>query len=77
MKKVFDMTELGKLTYFLGMEFLSTSDGMILHQAKYASEILSKFNMLECNTAVTPTDTNLKLMDSDEGKELIEILVPK
>lgn len=68
MKQVFEMTDLGMLAYFLDMEFLPTSGGMILHQAKYAKEILTKFN-IECNTVVTPAETNMKLVNSDEGKE--------
>ncbi|GAU17358.1 hypothetical protein TSUD_232340 [Trifolium subterraneum] len=61
MKSEFEMTDLGKLTYFLGMELLATPKGMILHQAKYATEILKKFEMLDCNSAVIPADTRLKL----------------
>ncbi|XP_050896370.1 uncharacterized mitochondrial protein AtMg00810-like [Lathyrus oleraceus] len=69
MKQVFEMTDLGKVAYFLGMELLSTSCGMILHQSKFAKEILTKFNMLECNIVVTQAETNLKLVSSDEGEE--------
>lgn len=69
MKQIFDMTNLGKLGYFLRMEFLSTLGGMILHQFKHASEIFPKLNMLGCNTVVTSADINLKLVDSGEGKE--------
>lgn len=43
MKQVFEMTGLGKLAYLLGMEFLPTSGGMILHQFKYAKRYLDKF----------------------------------
>ena len=32
MKKEFDMIDLGKLTYFLSMEFAYTNHGIILHQ---------------------------------------------
>jgi len=49
MKSEFEMTDLGKLSYFLGMEILITSKRLILHQTKYAIEILKKFNMLDCN----------------------------
>lgn len=69
MKQVFEMTDLCKLAYFLSMEFLHTSGGMIMHQVKYTKEILTKFNMLECNTAITLAGINLELVDSGEGKE--------
>jgi len=41
-KSKFEMTDLGKLAYFLGMEIIRTSKGLILHQTKYATEILNK-----------------------------------
>ncbi|GAU33536.1 hypothetical protein TSUD_143290 [Trifolium subterraneum] len=61
MNSEFEMTDLGKLTYFLGMELLATPKGMVLHQAKYATEILKKFEMLDCNSSVIPADTRMKL----------------
>jgi hypothetical protein len=36
MNKEFEMTDLGSLSYFLGMEFVKTSKGMMMHQHKYA-----------------------------------------
>ncbi|MCI77157.1 hypothetical protein A2U01_0098427, partial [Trifolium medium] len=65
------MTDLGKLTYFLGMDLLDTLKGLILHQAKYATEILRKFEMLDCNSSVTPTDTRLKL-EVDESSDTVD-----
>lgn len=40
MMKEFEMSELGRLSYFLGMEFTSTNEGILLHQKKYAEDIL-------------------------------------
>ncbi|CAJ2634633.1 unnamed protein product [Trifolium pratense] len=71
MKSEFEMTDLGKLTYFLGMELLYTAKGVILHQAKYATEILRKFEMLDCNSSVTPADTRLKL-EIDENSDTVD-----
>jgi len=39
------MTDLGRLKYFLGMEFVETNEGVVLHQHKYAMEVLNKFGM--------------------------------
>ena len=64
MKSKFEMTVLGKLAYFLGMEIFRTSKGLILHQTKYSTEILKKFNMLDCSSAVSPSDANIR----NEGK---------
>jgi hypothetical protein len=57
----FEMTDLGEISYFLGIEFLKTSKGLILHQRKYAGEILKRFNMTDCTYAVTPMEVGLKL----------------
>ena len=40
MTKEFEMSDLGKLSYFLGMEFQMSKQGMVLHQRKYFKEIL-------------------------------------
>ena len=37
MKKKFSMTDLGKMRYFLGIEVSQCSDGIFIHQLKYAS----------------------------------------
>ncbi|WJX32793.1 hypothetical protein P8452_21078 [Trifolium repens] len=71
MKCEFEMTDLGKLTYFLGMELLETPKGMILQQAKYATEILRKFEMLDCNSSVTPADTRAKI-EEDTGSDAVD-----
>ena len=45
MKLEFDMTDLGKMKYFLGMEVLQNSDGIYISQKKYAKDILERFGM--------------------------------
>lgn len=55
----FEMSDLGVLSYFLGIEFTATSRGMLLHQTKYACDVLKRFNMWDCNAATTPNDTSV------------------
>jgi len=52
MKAECEMTDLGTLNYFLGLEFVHTPYGVFLHQKKYAQEILKRFKMEECNEAI-------------------------
>jgi hypothetical protein len=66
----FDMTNLGGLRYFLGLEFTKTSSGLLIHQKKYVSDILKRFNMLNCNPAITPMETSSSLNNDDEGKSV-------
>jgi len=69
--KEFDMTDLGKLTYFLDIKFTETSEGLVMRQKKYASDILKRFNMMNFNLASTPAEVNVKLV-KDDDEELFD-----
>ncbi|CAH9140198.1 unnamed protein product [Cuscuta epithymum] len=60
----FAMTDLGPLTYFLGISVTRQKDGLFLSQSKYASEILHRAGMTSCNATTTPVDTHSKLSAS-------------
>lgn len=62
----FEMIDLGKLRYFLGLEFVESGSGIILHQKKYAVKILKKFKMEICNVATTPTKKKITASNNDE-----------
>ncbi|GAU50018.1 hypothetical protein TSUD_331710 [Trifolium subterraneum] len=70
MMREFEMTDLGHISYFLGIEFQRTSEGLILHQKKYASEILKRFEMDQCNPALTPSEPRLQLSRETEEKDV-------
>ena len=55
------MTDLGPLNYFLGISATRTSSGIFLSQEKYATELLERAHMLNCNPCKTPVDTEKKL----------------
>ena len=57
----FEMKDLGTLSYFLGLEVTSSSDGYYLSQAKYASDLLSKAGITDNKTVSTPLEYNAKL----------------
>ena len=52
----FEMKDLGSLNYFLGLEVSRRSDGDLLSQAKYASDLLSRSGITESATSPTPLD---------------------
>ena len=71
MQREFDMTELGKMRYFLGFEVLQTSSGIHICQSKYALEILRRFDMENCNSVRNPMVPGSKI-DADDGEERVD-----
>ncbi|OWY95693.1 Copia type Polyprotein, partial [Phytophthora megakarya] len=59
----FEMTDMGQLKYFLGMEIDhdETTGKVAVRQTKFANDILEKFNMEKSNPVKTPQDPGLKL----------------
>ncbi|XP_019102591.2 uncharacterized mitochondrial protein AtMg00810-like [Beta vulgaris subsp. vulgaris] len=57
----FPMSDLGPLSYFLGISVTRTPSYMLLSQQKYAQEILERAGMGSYKPAATPVDTNAKL----------------
>ncbi|KAK2452968.1 putative mitochondrial protein [Trifolium repens] len=68
MKRKFAMTDLGKMRYFLGMEVNQSSEGIYMHQCKYATEILSRFGMENCNKVCSPIVPGCRLSKNENGK---------
>ncbi|GAA0157678.1 transmembrane signal receptor [Lithospermum erythrorhizon] len=61
MTKEFEMTNIGEMSYFLGVEVKQAEDGIFMSQRKYAEQILSKFRMKDCKPVSTPAKTCMKL----------------
>ncbi|XP_021713913.1 uncharacterized protein LOC110682017 [Chenopodium quinoa] len=57
----FPMTDLGPLSYFLGIAVTQTPSYLLLSQENYAQEILESAGMGSCKPAATPVDTKSKL----------------
>jgi len=70
MMNEFEMSDLGNLTYFLGMEFTEVAEGLVMHQKKYAFDILKRFSMMNCNPSSSPAETNVKLMMNEEEESV-------
>ncbi|XP_057443809.1 uncharacterized mitochondrial protein AtMg00810-like [Lotus japonicus] len=78
LKSEFEMTDLGKVAYFLGMQFHYTDKGVLLHQGKYVREVLGRFKMSDCNPSRTPAEVIQKFdstveerVDATEYKQLV------
>jgi len=68
MKNNFDMTYLGKMKYFLGIEVYQSSKGIFICQQKYAREILQRFGMQDSKEVGNPIVPGNKLSKDEEGK---------
>jgi len=65
MQGEFEMSMMGELTYFLGLQVKNLKHGTFLSQSKYCFDLLKKFKMEDCKEVATPIATNC-LMDADE-----------
>jgi hypothetical protein len=61
MKAEFEMTDLGLMKYFIGIEVDQSDDGFFICQTNYANEVLKRFRMLNCKPTATPMATGIKL----------------
>eukprot|EP00253_Pinus_taeda_P014642 PITA_14642 len=70
LKKKFEMTDLGHLHYFLGLQVLQSKEGISLSQCKYACDILRHFHMEECKPDPSPFQSRVKLSVSCTSPEV-------
>ncbi|XP_015578574.2 uncharacterized mitochondrial protein AtMg00810-like [Ricinus communis] len=70
MKHKFDMTDLGKMKYFLGLEILQKSCRIFISQRKYAQEMLQHFGMNQSNSIQTPIVPSFKLCKDEGGTKV-------
>ncbi|KAJ9561510.1 hypothetical protein OSB04_006670 [Centaurea solstitialis] len=62
----FAIKDLGRLSYFLGLEVTYTTNGLFLSQSKYAQDILKRRNMVDAKPVTTPLAANAAFVTSGE-----------
>ncbi|GJZ10747.1 retrovirus-related pol polyprotein from transposon TNT 1-94 [Tanacetum coccineum] len=67
----FEMSLMGEMKFFLGLQIHRSPRGIFINQAKYASQILKKHGMEKCDTVGTPMATKPKL-DADLSGKLVD-----
>nr|GEW80498.1 ribonuclease H-like domain, reverse transcriptase, RNA-dependent DNA polymerase [Tanacetum cinerariifolium] len=72
MKGEFDMSAMGELTFFLGLQVKQLSDGIFISQDKYVKDMLKKFDMESVRTATTPYEV-LKPKSKDEPDDAVNV----
>ncbi|GJX10248.1 putative ribonuclease H-like domain-containing protein, partial [Tanacetum coccineum] len=68
--RVYKMSSIGELTFFLGLQVQQKKDGIFISQDKYVVEILKKFGFTEVKTASTPIETQKPLIKDEDGEEV-------
>ncbi|GKA06220.1 retrovirus-related pol polyprotein from transposon TNT 1-94 [Tanacetum coccineum] len=66
----FQMSSMGELTFFLGLQVKKKKYGIFISQDKYVGEILKKFGFTKVQTASTPIETQKPLLKDKDGKEM-------
>ncbi|GJW06666.1 reverse transcriptase domain-containing protein [Tanacetum coccineum] len=70
MHKKFQMSSIGELTFFLGLQVKQKEDGIFISQDKYVTEILKKFCFTDVKTASTHMETQKPLLKDEDGEEV-------
>ncbi|KAJ4961692.1 hypothetical protein NE237_021602 [Protea cynaroides] len=66
----YEISDMGLLHQFLGIEICQDEDGVFISQRKYVVEILKKFGMASCKPIASPLVVNEKLMKEDGAKKV-------
>ncbi|GJY77152.1 putative ribonuclease H-like domain-containing protein [Tanacetum coccineum] len=66
----FQMSSMGELSFFLGLQVQQKSNGIFISQYKYVAEILKKFDFASVKTASTPMETNKALIKDEEAEDV-------
>ena len=68
MMQKYEMSDLGLLHHFLGIGIVQGTEGIFIHQRKYAQTLSDKFGLKGCKSVATPLISNEKLI-KDDGAE--------
>jgi hypothetical protein len=68
MQSEFEMSLLGELFVFLGLQIRQRNQGIFISQTKYIREMLKRFGMEDCKLVITPMQTNCKLSKDNDSK---------
>ena len=61
MSKEFEMSMMGELKHFLGLQINQNNERIFINQVKYVKDLLKRFGIDDLNTKNTPMSTTIKL----------------
>jgi hypothetical protein len=70
MESEFEMSMIGELSFFLGLQITQRSEGMFISQEKYLREMLKRFQMEDSKPVGTPMVTGCKLSKDDDSPDV-------
>ncbi|XP_074377089.1 secreted RxLR effector protein 161-like [Apium graveolens] len=71
MSGIFEMSDMGKLSYYLGIEVKQSNDFIELKQTGYTRKVLERAGMAECNPCKYPLDPK-EVITKDEGGKTVD-----
>jgi hypothetical protein len=74
MQEEFEMSMLGELSFFLGLQVNQTENGIFISQTKYIKELLNKFQMEDNKPVSTPMVTRCKLILEDDSPKVGQMM---
>jgi hypothetical protein len=66
----FEMSMMGELNFFLGLQIKQMEDGIFFNQSKYIKEMLKKFGLEESKPMKTPMSSDTKLTKEEAGESV-------
>lgn len=72
MMQEFEMSDLGKMKHFLGVEIKQSQEGIFICQRRYAREVLTRFGMDESNFVKNPIVIGTRLHKDEAGAKVNE-----
>nr|GFA13087.1 hypothetical protein [Tanacetum cinerariifolium] len=70
MKDKFQMSSIGELAFFLGLQVKQKDDGIFISQDIYVAEILRKFGFIDVKSSSTPIETEKPLLKYPDGEDV-------
>jgi hypothetical protein len=71
MEKEFQMSMMGELTFFLGIQVKQTKQDIFVYQVKYTKDLMKKFNMVELKP-VSTLMSMITMLDPDENDGTVD-----
>ena len=70
MQDELEMSMMGELKFFLGIQVNQCKDGVYVHKTKYTKELLKKFKLEDCKVINTPMHPTCTLSKEDTGTQV-------